>query len=150
MKNTKNKNSNLTARLIISQEQSWAHGLVGDKWVQCWFFGQNSQIAGQILFSPGVFVGYFQNIYTELGLYLTIQSINGAGMSTKLTTCIRVLVKNHDHNNNKMNNNNNNDYRSSGLEMKVLYGNCQSIMIIHSQCRTINTCTKCDCIPKYY
>ena len=92
-------------------------GLVGDKWVQCCFSGQNSQIAGQILFCPGVFAGYFQNICTELGLYLTVQSING--VSTKLTTCtctyIRVLVKNHDHNNNKMNNNKNNDYRNLGF-----------------------------------
>ena len=90
-------------------------GLVGDKWVQCCFSGQNSQIAGQILFCPDVFAGYFQNICTELGLYLTVQSINGAGVSTKLTTCIRVLVKNHDHNNNKKNNNKNNDYRNLGF-----------------------------------
>ena len=44
---TKNKNSNLTARIIISQEQSWPSGLlvylISHKWVQCWFSGQNSQ-----------------------------------------------------------------------------------------------------------
>ena len=118
MKNTKNKNSNLTARLIISQEQSWAHGLVGDKWVQCWFSGQNSQIAGQILFCPDVFAGYFQKICTELGLYLTVHSINGVGVSTKLTTCIRVWVKNHNHHNNKMNNNNN--YRNLGFGNEII------------------------------
>ena len=65
-----NKNSNLTATLIISQEQSWPSGLllylISNKWLQCWFSRQNSQFPGQILFYPDVSAGHFQNLFWAL------------------------------------------------------------------------------------
>ena len=65
-----NKNSNLTARLIISQEQSWPSGLllylISHKWVQCRLFTQNPQLAGQILFCPDVSARHFQKLFRAL------------------------------------------------------------------------------------
>ena len=63
----KNKNSNLKARLIIIQEQSWPSRLflypISHK---CWFSGQNSQLTGQILFCPDVSTGGFQKLFRAL------------------------------------------------------------------------------------
>ena len=65
-------------RLIISQEQSWPSGLlylVSRKWVNCGFerlaflSGQNSQLAGQMLFYPDVSAGHFQKLFQALYYY---------------------------------------------------------------------------------
>ena len=69
-------NSNLKARLIISQEQSWPSGLllylISHECVQCWFSAQNSQLAGQILFGPDVSAGHFQKLFRALYIYIYI------------------------------------------------------------------------------
>ena len=63
--NTKNKLI-LIARLIIIKSSSALLYLISHKWVQCWFSGQNSQLAGQILFCPDVSAGHFQKLFQVL------------------------------------------------------------------------------------
>ena len=60
-------NLTCTAKVIISQEQQWPSELllylISHKWAQCCFSGQNSQLAGQILFCPDVSAGHFQKLF---------------------------------------------------------------------------------------
>ena len=55
------KNINLTAASLVKGSLY----PISHKWIQCWFSGQISQLAGQI-FCPDVSAGHFQKLFRAL------------------------------------------------------------------------------------